>query len=94
MKLRCSLLLARACFLIAPAAFGQSEGGSLTGSLESNSIWDDEADSPYKGFHSNNYLKLDYRRGGLSAGLQGEWLTCRWWCIRSTAWLSDRMTVS
>ena len=61
-----------ALLLLSSAAFGQAEG-FLTGSLESDSVWDDEAGSQYEGFHSNNDLKLDYRRGRFSAGLQGEW---------------------
>ena len=44
---------------------------SISGSVESNSVYGD--DSPYKGFYSNNYVKLDYRQGKLSAGVQGEW---------------------
>lgn len=44
---------------------------TLSGSLESNSIYGDDA--PYQGFYSNNYLKLDYRQGRFSAGVQGEW---------------------
>ncbi|MBO4585031.1 MAG: hypothetical protein J5675_01950 [Bacteroidales bacterium] len=43
----------------------------FSGSLESSSIYGDS--SPYIGFYSNNYLKLDYHKGHLSAGLQGEW---------------------
>lgn len=58
--------------LLSPGAFAQSDG-QLSGSLETNSLYDDEGDSPYKGFHSNNYLKLDYLKGRFSAGLQGEW---------------------
>ncbi|MBO4467651.1 MAG: hypothetical protein J5745_06065 [Bacteroidales bacterium] len=46
---------------------------TLTGSLESNSIYDHGENSPYKGFHSNNYLKLNWHQGRFSAGLQGEW---------------------
>jgi len=46
---------------------------SFHGSLESNSVYDDEGDSPYKGFHSNNYLKLTASKGRFSAGLQAEW---------------------
>ena len=44
---------------------------TLSGSLESNSIYGDSA--PYQGFYSNNYLKLDWHQGRFSAGLQGEW---------------------
>lgn len=56
--------------LVPAAAYSQ---GYLTGSLESNTVYDDEPDSPYNGFHSNNYLRLDYAKGHLSAGLQAEW---------------------
>lgn len=53
------------------------EKGFLTGSFESNSIGyvNDEktfARVPDGNFGSNNYLKVDYYRGGLSAGLQME----------------------
>lgn len=65
-------LLATALLLSALPAYSQSEG-SLTGSLQSDMLYDDETDSPYKGFHANNYLKLDYIRGRFSAGVQGEW---------------------
>ena len=64
--------LAAVFVLLSPAAFGQSEG-LVFGSIESNSLYDDEEDSPYKGFHSNNYLKLDYLKGRFSAGMQAEW---------------------
>ena len=47
--------------------------GVLSGSLESSSIYDVLPGSSYNGFHSNNYLKLDYRSGDFSAGLQAEW---------------------
>lgn len=56
--------------LVPAAAYSQ---GYLTGSLESSSIYDDETSSQYHGFHSNNYLRLDYVKGHFSAGLQGEW---------------------
>ena len=57
--------------------FGQDENkGVLSGSLESNSIYyiadqKSGADAPYP-VGSNNYLKLDYTYGKLSAGLQAE----------------------
>ena len=47
--------------------------GHLDGSLESNTIFDDDKESAWYGFHSNNYLKLDYSNGRFGAGLQGEW---------------------
>ena len=46
---------------------------NFSGSLESNTVCDDDGDSPYKGFHSNNYLKLNAAHGRFSAGLQAEW---------------------
>ena len=57
--------------LLLPAA-ARSQG-ILNGSLESNSIYDDESSSAYHGFHSNNYLSLDYMNRRFSAGVQGEW---------------------
>ena len=72
MKLRPLACLSAALLLLSPAAIAQSDG-HLSGSLESSSLYDDEEDSPYKGFHSNNYLKLDYSKGRFAAGLQGEW---------------------
>lgn len=47
--------------------------GRLSGSLESSSIYDDENGSRYQGFHSNNYLRLNYTSGRFDAGLQAEW---------------------
>lgn len=70
---RRSLLLL--LFLI-PAALGAQERGSVTGSLESNSIYyldDAVVGSPEHPWGSNNYLKLDYAAGGFGAGLQAEW---------------------
>ena len=57
--------------------YGQTEKGYVTGSLESNSIGyvnDSKtfARVPEGGFGSNNYLKVDYYQGNLSAGLQME----------------------
>lgn len=49
----------------------QAPAQTLNGSLESNSIYGNG--EPYKGFYSNNYLKLDWRQGSFSAGMQGEW---------------------
>ena len=45
----------------------------FAGSLESTSVFDDGEDSPYRGFHSNNYLRLTASKGRFSAGLQAEW---------------------
>ena len=52
--------------------------GVLTGSFETNSIYylDDEATgatAPENHYGSNNYLKLDWRRGKISAGIQAEY---------------------
>ena len=72
MRRRSILLL---LFLI-PAALGAQERGSVTGSLESNSIYyldDAVVGSPEHPWGSNNYLKLDYAAGGFGAGLQAEW---------------------
>ena len=57
--------------LLLPAA-ARSQG-HLDGSLESNTIFDDDRTSAWYGFHSNNYLKLDYHNGRFGAGMQGEW---------------------
>lgn len=62
-----ALLLA---LLLPAAAYSQ---GTLNGSLDSSSIYDDDPSSPYNGFHSNNYLRLDYMNGRFGAGIQGEW---------------------
>ena len=61
-----------------PAALRAQERGSVTGSLESNSIYyldDAVIGTPEHPWGSNNYLKLDYASGtGLfTAGLQAEW---------------------
>ncbi|MFI3288460.1 MAG: DUF6029 family protein [Rikenellaceae bacterium] len=52
--------------------------GKLTGSFESNTIYymsDDKtgAVAPSPAYGSNNYLKLDYKLGGFSAGIQIEY---------------------
>lgn len=60
-------------FALLTLPFSARSQGFVTGSLESNSVYDDDPSSPYKGFHSNNYLRLDYNRGRFFAGLQGEW---------------------
>lgn len=67
---RWKLVVAALAMLFPAAARSQ---GVLNGSLESNTIFDDESSSPWYGFHSNNYLKLDYSNGRFGAGLQGEW---------------------
>lgn len=56
--------------LVPAAAYSQ---GYVHGSLESNTVYDDDASSPYHGFHSNNYLRLDADFGSWAIGLQGEW---------------------
>ena len=48
----------------------------MTGSLESNSIYyldDSVLGSPEHPWGSNNYFKLDYAKGGFTAGLQAEY---------------------
>lgn len=52
--------------------------GHLSGSFETNTIYyrDDAktgARAPRDNYGSNNYLKLDYRLGRFSAGIQAEW---------------------
>ena len=59
-----------------PAAVRAQEGGHVTGSLESNSIYyqdDAVVGRPASSWGSNNYLKVDWSRGGFGAGLQAEW---------------------
>ena len=58
--------------MLLPAAAARSQG-YLNGSLESNTIFDDDPSSAWHGFHSNNYLSLDYVNGRFGAGIQGEW---------------------
>ena len=70
-KLR--VCLAAVLWLWAAAAAYARQPWSFYGNLESTSAYDDGEDSPYKGFHSNNYLKLTASRGRFSAGLQAEW---------------------
>ena len=62
--------------LLLPAPLRGQEGGRVTGSLESNSIYyldDAVIGAPEHPWGSNNYLKLDYTAGGFTAGLQAEW---------------------
>lgn len=59
-------------------ATAQQKQGSLSGSFETNTIYyvndsKTNATVPQDNYGSNNYLKLDYRYGRLSAGLQAEW---------------------
>lgn len=63
-----------ACILSLPCTLrAQGFLDGLSGSLESSSIYDVKPESAWHGFHSNNYLKLDYTKGSFSAGLQAEW---------------------
>ena len=74
MKRILSSLLA-VCGVVAASAQLPLAGGSLTGSLESNSIYylDDEILGDRQiAFGSNDYLKLSYYNGPWSAGLQGD----------------------
>lgn len=68
--MRCRWTALLLALLLPAAAYSQ---GTLNGSLDSSSIYDDDPSSPYKGFHSNNYLRLDYMNGRFGAGIQGEW---------------------
>ncbi len=70
---RLSLIIALLTAMVVPPAAYAQTGFPLSGSLESNSLYDFDQNSPYKGFHSNNYLKLDYRKGSFAAGVQGEY---------------------
>ena len=61
-------LLSLFLLLVPLLASAQGEWGSLSGGLESNSVFETDGH-----FRSNNYLKLDYVRGRFSAGLQTEY---------------------
>ena len=68
------LLFILSFLLLSPAPAGAQIplfGGRLTGGFESGFALYTGDDGPSYG--SNNYLKLDYLRGRLSAGLQMEW---------------------
>ena len=68
------LLLFSLFFL--PAALQAQDRGVVTGGLESNSIYyldDSVLGSPEHSWGSNNYFKLDYAKGGFTAGLQAEY---------------------
>lgn len=71
-------ILALAAVMTSALLSAQTDNkGYLTGSFESNSIGYVEDDKsfarvPAGNFGSNNYLKVDYYQGGLSAGLQME----------------------
>lgn len=64
--------------ILSACAFGQNvDLGNFSGSLESNSQWyqDDEDlgfEAGDKQFRTNNYFRLDYTQGKISAGLQYE----------------------
>ena len=69
-------LLAVSLMMHAPDSTAQARFGSVTGAVESNSALylDDPVLGPAQSrFGSNNYLKLDWQRDSLSAGLQAEW---------------------
>ena len=63
-------LLHFTAFLLAliPVRVSAQEGGSVTGGLESDSVWSVDGR-----FLSNNYLKMDYVLGRFSAGFQAEY---------------------
>ena len=67
------VLLCAGCL---PAALRAQDRGTVTGSVESNSIYyldDSVIGTPEHPWGSNNYLKLDYALGGFTAGLQAEY---------------------
>ena len=83
--LNTSVRLALAVFLAATASLAMEarekrNWGTLSGSLESNSIYymhdagldPSSSVNPDDRFGTNNYLKLDYMNGRFSAGLQME----------------------
>lgn len=70
--MRRKLLLLTAALLLVPMVLAAQSAGTFSGSLESQSIFGLYQNSPSQGFHSNNYLKLDYRNGRFSTGLQAE----------------------
>ena len=74
MKRLFTTLLA-SCALLSAGAQLPLAGGSLTGSLESNSIYylnDNMLGDREIPFGSNDYIKLAYYNGRWSAGLQGD----------------------
>lgn len=75
-KLKFSLIFAGLLvWTISGAQTGVNDNGQFSASLESNSIRyfeDDAFAAPDDMFGSNNYLKMDWSRGKLSAGMQIE----------------------
>ena len=75
-KLKFTLIIAGLLIWInSGAQTGVNDSGQFSASLESNSIRyfeDDAFVSPEDMFGSNNYLKMDYTKGKLSAGMQME----------------------
>ena len=74
-QINCRVLLLL-LVLCLPVSLRAQERGSVTGSLESNSIYyldDAVLGKPEHPWGSNNYLKLDYALGGFTAGLQAEY---------------------
>ena len=68
-------LLSILSLLISPVC-PDGDWGKLSGGLESNSVYyiDDQAvGGRINNWGSNNYLKLDWQRDSLSAGIQAEW---------------------
>lgn len=62
--------------LCLPASMRAQRWGRVTGSLESNSIWyldDDVIGTPANPWGSDNYMKLDWTKGAVTAGLQAEY---------------------
>ena len=71
------LLAGLGLMLSAPAFADSDDKGSLSASFETNTTYymNDEATgavAPDGRFGSNNYLKLDYTKGGFTAGVQLE----------------------
>ena len=70
------LLLA---LILLPSLLSQTDStrtGHLTGAVESNSVWyaDDKVlGKPDRNWGSNNYVKLDWQKDSLAAGIQAEW---------------------
>ena len=70
------IVAALLCAGCLPSALMAQDKGHVTGSLESNSIsyMDDSViGTPEHPWGSNNYFKLDYAKGGFTAGMQAEY---------------------
>ena len=70
------IVAALLCAGCLPSALMAQDKGHVTGSLESNSIYymdDSVIGTPEHPWGSNNYFKLDYAKGGFTAGMQAEY---------------------